>query len=108
MMGYINERVFPVVEQFKPIKPLALQLKATVGPSDRIGVYRFSRMDSQVYYTQRPVTWLSTPEEIKEFARQTKGHGYVFASESDFNKYLKKSGYPTFTQKAGMLVLKVK
>jgi 4-amino-4-deoxy-L-arabinose transferase-like glycosyltransferase len=56
--------VMPVVEVYKPMKPLALAIKRDLRPDDRIVGYRMSILSSLIFYTDHHVDWVEHPDEL--------------------------------------------
>ena len=56
--------VMPVVEVYKPMKPLALAIKQDLRPDDRIVGYRMSVLSSLIFYTDHHVDWVERPDEL--------------------------------------------
>ena len=57
--------IMPIVEDQKPIKPLALAIKNALGPGDRIVAYRLGLDTSLIFYTNHHVEWVETPEALR-------------------------------------------
>lgn len=57
--------VVPVVEAQKPMKPLGLTIRSALRPGDRIVGYRMDIDASLIYYTDHPVEWVGTPEDLR-------------------------------------------
>ena len=58
--------VIPVVEAQKPMKPLAVAIRAALRPGDRIVGYRMSIYSSLIFYTDHPVEWVDTPADLHQ------------------------------------------
>jgi hypothetical protein len=56
--------IMPVVETYKPMKPLALAIKRDLRPDDRIVGYRMSILSSLIFYTDHHVDWVDRPDEL--------------------------------------------
>lgn len=56
--------VMPVVEGYKPMKPLALAIKKDLQPDDRIVGYRMDILSSLIYYTDHHVDWVNRPDDL--------------------------------------------
>jgi 4-amino-4-deoxy-L-arabinose transferase-like glycosyltransferase len=61
----ILTRILPVVETYKPMKPLALAIKQELRPDDRIVGYRMSVQSSLIYYTDHHVDWVGDPGTLE-------------------------------------------
>jgi 4-amino-4-deoxy-L-arabinose transferase-like glycosyltransferase len=58
--------VLPSVERFKPTPAFAGVIAARGTPDDRVGSYHYM-LPSLVYYANRPVVELDTPEQVRDF-----------------------------------------
>src|SRR5262249_58380597 len=56
--------IMPLVESQRPMKPLALSLRATLAPGDRIVGDRISILASLIYYTDHQVRWVDDPASL--------------------------------------------
>jgi hypothetical protein len=55
----------PLVEDQKPIRPLAAAIVAALSPGDRIVAYGMSTATSLIYYTHHPVVWADTEKALR-------------------------------------------
>ena len=60
--------VLPSVERFKPTPAFAEVIATRGEAADRVGSYHYM-LPSLVYYAERPVAELETPEQVREFFR---------------------------------------
>lgn len=73
--------VAPVVESQRPIKPLALAIRAQLQPGDRVIGYRFSSY-ALIYYTDHTIDWISRLTKLRT-AVCAAGRAFVVADTGD-------------------------
>jgi 4-amino-4-deoxy-L-arabinose transferase-like glycosyltransferase len=87
---------FPVLERVRPTARVARSLRARLGASDRVALYRVERWRSSLrYYLMRPVTRLENPEDVRQFLGQP-GQAYIVMVRDDYEK-LRREGIPLRT-----------
>ncbi len=98
--------VMPVVEAYKPMKPLALAVKAEVRPEDRIVGYRMSILSSLIFYTGHHVDWVDSPEEVHR-ALCAPGRVFLVATRLDLESLrgVLPEGLRPFADHAGTAVV---
>jgi len=56
----------PVVDQQRPMKPLAVELGRRLRPGDQVIGYRIGMPTSLIYYSDHPVIWINDPATLRE------------------------------------------
>jgi len=72
----------PVVEAEKPMRPLALAIRADLRPGDRIVGYRLDIYSSLIYYTDHHVDWINDPADLRR-AVCAPGRVFVVITQHD-------------------------
>jgi len=94
----------PVVEAEKPMKPLALEIRAALGPGDRIIGYRFDIYSSLIYYTDHHVDWIDDPAVLRA-AVCAPGRVFVVGSQDELARAPLPAVLSRFDERGGVLVL---
>src|SRR5262249_11299157 len=99
--------IMPFVESQRPMKPLALSLRAALAPGDRIVGYRIIVFASLIYYTGHHVHWVENPGALRA-ELSAPGRVFVVLPSEDFAE-LKRTlpvCLSVFAQRSGMVVLR--
>ena len=94
----------PVVEAEKPMKPLALEIRAALGPGDRIIGYRFDIYSSLIYYTDHHVDWIDDPAGLRA-AVCAPGRVFVVGDQDVLARAPLPAVLSRFDERGGVVVL---
>lgn len=106
--GIVILLVQPGVEALRPMKPLALLLRAQASPGDHVVAVEKTLPPSIVYYAETPVALALTAEELRRELCASR-RGFVVASRGLYDRWVQ----PTFAaylaplaEKGGIILLK--
>ncbi|MFH1454289.1 MAG: glycosyltransferase family 39 protein [Armatimonadota bacterium] len=72
-LSIVNMAVY--IDQFKPVKPIALKIKSLKSPSEKMIVFteKFNNSASFVFYMNEKITFMEKIDELKEFLNNNPG-----------------------------------
>ena len=95
----------PAVEPYKGTKELAQKVNAAIKQTEQIAVYDIGNRPSVVFYSSKPVVFLESEAEVREFINKKRGYCFVMAGEYaklNFTVYTKQGEiiyFPMFMDK---------
>ncbi|MFA6430952.1 MAG: glycosyltransferase family 39 protein [Candidatus Margulisiibacteriota bacterium] len=95
----------PAVEPYKGTKELAQKVSAAIKPGEQIAAYDVGNRPSVVFYNSKPIVFLESEAEVREFMEKKRGYCFVMAGEYaklNFTVYTKQGEiiyFPLFMDK---------
>lgn len=83
-------QLMPAVDYYKPIKPLALQLKSVMKPREKVAVFieHFNNSYSFVFYLNEKVALVETGKDLNLFLKNNK-NAYLLVRADEYEKIKK-------------------
>lgn len=104
MIWNITACILPEIEQYKPIKPLAMEVKQLIRTGDKIVGYKMPRTASLVYYSRHPVIWTDNEMSLNRLLNSG-NNAYYLMRKQDHQKLRDKDSLCLIDQKADVLLL---
>jgi len=108
MIWTLSVDILPVIEQYKPIKALATEVKGLMHHDEQLACYKTSRIASIVYYMGSPVIWIEKEDSLNAFVEQKNDIYYYIMRKNDYSELKNKKSLYLIGQKADMLLLSKK
>lgn len=100
----ITASILPEIEQYKSIKPLAMEVKQLIRTGDKIVGYKMPRTASLVYYSRHPVIWIDNEMALNR-PLNSGNNAYYLMRKQDHQKLRTKGSFCLIDQKADVLLL---
>jgi len=107
MVWNITTYILPEIEQYKPIKPLAMEVKQLIHSGDKIVGYKMLRTASLAYYSSHPVIWIDNEMSLNRLLNSG-NNAYYLMRKQDHQKLRSKGSLCLIDQRADVMLLSAK
>lgn len=90
--GVLTMKALPLAERFKGTKELAAEVTQALKPDDQIAAYNVGNRPGVVFYNSKPIIFLNSESEAREFIRQRRGFLFTHVSTAKFGRIFDQKG----------------